>query len=66
MFDMILLVEAMKSNKLVKNKIVQNNILISQIPLKHFNTVRITVKTTMLYENNKAPILMTISKSTNV
>ena len=28
MFDMILLVEAMKSNKLVKNKIVQNNILI--------------------------------------
>ena len=56
MFDMILLVEAMKSNKLAKNKVVQNNILISQIPLKHFNTVRITVKTTMLYENNNAPI----------
>ena len=28
MFDMILLVEAMKSNKLAKNKVVQNNILI--------------------------------------
>ena len=28
MFDMILLVEAMKSNKLAKNKVVQNNIFI--------------------------------------